>query len=240
MLSLDEQNRLREEYRRQKAGWRPATEVYANLVRTYLRPGSVLLDLGCGRGGLVEQLGHPLSQIVGIDPDLSSLREHRLPLPRAQAISHRLPLAAGSVDLAFSSWVLEHLPAPQADFAEISRVLRPGGTFIFLTPNKEHPLALLNRFLGRLSHLQGLLVNRLYGRAGADTFPTWYRANSPRDLRALATGAGLQPVSLEAIADPTYLAFTPLLFRMMQQFEKRVPAERQLHLVGVFQKVAEA
>jgi hypothetical protein len=34
------------------------------------------------RGGLVEQLAHPLPQMVGIDPDWLSLREHRLEIPR--------------------------------------------------------------------------------------------------------------------------------------------------------------
>lgn len=236
MLSLEEQNRLRDEYRSRHPEWRPATEVYAGLVRTHLRPESILLDLGCGRGGLVEQLGHPLTQIVGIDPDLTSLREHRLPLPRAQAFSHHLPLPADSIDLAFASWVLEHLPTPRADFGEIARVLRPGGAFVFLTPNKGHPLALLNRLLGRVARLQGWLVDRLYGRASADTFPTWYRANSVDDLKQLATQTGLHLIHAETVADPTYLAFTPALFRLMQQVEERIPARRQLHLVGILQK----
>ena len=236
MLSLEEQNRLRAQYRRRHPEWRPATEVYAGLVRAHLRPESVLLDLGCGRGGLVEQLGHPLARIVGIDPDLTSLREHRLSLPRAQAFSHHLPLPANSIDLAFSSWVLEHLPTPRADFGEIARVLRPGGTFVFLTPNKGHPLALLNRLLGRVARLQGWLVARLYGRATADTFPTWYRANSVADLKQLATETGLRLIHAETVADPTYLAFTPALFHLMQQVEERIPARRHLHLVGVLQK----
>lgn len=236
MLSLEEQNRLREQYRRQHPGWRPATEAYAGLVRAHLRPESVILDLGCGRGGLVEQLGHPLAQVIGVDPDLTSLHEHRLPLPRAQAFSNHLPLPANSIDLAFASWVLEHLPAPSLDFAEITRVLRPGGVFIFLTPNKGHPLALLNRVLGRVARLQSWLVARLYGRAAGDTFPTWYRANHVADLEQLAAETGLHLVHAETFADPTYLAFTPTLFRLMQQVEKSVPSQRQLHLVGVMQK----
>ncbi|MFW6098202.1 MAG: methionine biosynthesis protein MetW, partial [Chloroflexota bacterium] len=86
MLPLDRQNTLREQYRRRHPQWRPATEVYAELVRQNLRPDSRVLDLGCGRGGLVEQLEHPLRLIAGVDPDHRSLREHRLPLPCARAI----------------------------------------------------------------------------------------------------------------------------------------------------------
>ena len=65
MLSLDRQNKLREQYRQMHPTWRPATEVFADLVRAQLRPESRVLDVGCGRGGLVEQLEHPLPQVVG-------------------------------------------------------------------------------------------------------------------------------------------------------------------------------
>ncbi len=235
MLSLDEQNRLREAYRHEHPGWQPATERYAALVRAHLRPHSRVLDLGCGRGGLVEQLNHPLAQIIGIDPDLASLREHRLPLPRAQAISSRLPLPDRSIDVAFASWLLEHLPEPWRDFAELARVLRPGGAFVFITPNRRHPLALLNRLLGRAGQGQRWLVSRLYGRGEGDTFPTAYRANSPQTLAALAAVHGLRLALLETIEDPTYLAFTPALFRLAQRLGKRLPPERRLHLVGVLQ-----
>lgn len=233
MLSLDEQNRLREIYRRENPGWQPATERYAALVRAHLQPHSRVLDLGCGRGGLVEQLDHPLAQIVGIDPDLASLRAHRLPLPRAQGISSRLPLGGQTIDVAFASWLLEHLAEPWRDFAELARVLRPGGAFVFITPNWRHPLALFNRLLGRAGQGQRRLVSRLYGRSGGDTFPTHYRANSPQTLAALANVHGLRLTHLEMIEDPTYLAFTSGLFRLAQRIGERLPPERRLHLVGV-------
>lgn len=171
MLSLDRQNALREQWRPANPGWRPATEVYADLVRSHLRPDSRLLDVGCGRGGLVEQLAHPLTQIVGVDPDWLSLKEHRLGLPRAAAISQALPFAPHSFDLIFASWVLEHLAHPQADLTEIARVLKPGGVFVFITPNRRHPLVGMNRWLARFARLQDKLVETLYGRAAADTFP---------------------------------------------------------------------
>lgn len=233
MLPLDRQNALREQYRQNHPHWRPATEVYAGLVRHNLRPDSRVLDLGCGRGGLVEQLDHPLSLIVGVDPDYLSLREHRLAIPRVQGISHRLPFVGQSFDLIFASWLLEHLARPEDDVVEISRVLRPGGAFIFVTPNARHPLAMLNRSLGRLGALQARLVRRLYARAESDTFSTTYLANDHATLSQLATNAGLRLESLTAIPDPTYLAFTPTLFRAAQWLDSRLPESRQLHLVGV-------
>lgn len=236
MLSLERQNELREAYRRRRPHWRPATEVYAALVRAQLGPEHRLLDLGCGRGGLVEQLSHPLPQTVGLDPDLASLREHRLALPRVQATSDALPFAGRSFDVVVASWLLEHLQHPVRDLREVARVLRPGGVFVFITPNRRHPLALLNRLLGRGEAVQKRLVQRLYGRAAADSFPTYYAANSPRALRNLAAASGLELVALEAVPDPTYLAFTRTLFLLMQWVEERLPAGRKLHLVGILKR----
>ncbi len=240
MLSLDQQNELRQQYRQRRPGWRPATEQYADLVRRQLAGWEAprLLDLGCGRGGLVEQLGLPLTQVVGVDPDMASLQEHRLALPRAAGFSDALPFVADSFDLLFSSWLLEHLARPSRTLAEIHRVLRPGGKFVFITPNGRHPLALLNRGLGRFARLQGRMVARFYGRAADDAFPTHYQANTAADLQRLCTQTGLHLTTLLTIPDPTYLAFTPALFRLSCALEEWLPDGRHVHLAGVIQKEA--
>jgi SAM-dependent methyltransferase len=236
MLSLDKQNEWRERYRVAHPGWRPATELYADLVRQQLTPKAQVLDIGCGRGGLVEQLDHPVGQVVGIDPDWLSLHEHRLALPRVAAFSDDLPFAPHSFDVAFASWVLEHLARPFLTFQAIARVLKPGGVFLFITPNGRHPLALLNKTVGKLGRLQGRLVAGLYGRSADDTFATHYRANSQTDLQALASQTGLQLASLHTVPDPTYLAFNRPLFRLMTYFEDALPIGRKIHLVGILVK----
>ncbi len=235
MLNLDRQNSLREQYRQMRTGWRPATEVYADLVREKLQPDNRVLDIGCGRGGLVEQLEHPLNQMVGIDPDETSLREHRLTFPRVNGLG-RLPFADGSFDVVFASWVLEHWAGPERDLGEIGRVLAPNGTFIFITPNLRHPLIRLNAALNTFSNLQKPIVAKLYDRAEDDTFPVHYCANDPRTLHHLATTCNLQLITLHFIEDPTYLSFTPALFHTMVRIEKYLSAAKRLHLVGMMQK----
>ena len=236
MLSLDRQNDLRQRYQNQNPDWQPATEVFANWVRHYLRPSSRILDIGCGRGGLVEQLEHSLTQIVGIDPDWNSLQEHRLNLPRVVAISNDLPFATNSFDVTYASWVLEHLQEPLQTFASLSRVLRPGGVFVFITPNGRHPLATLNHSLGRFGQVQGKLVERFYDRAADDAFPTYYRANKQNEIESLCQQTGLVLERLTAVADPTYLAFNQIMYRLMCAFEERLSDGRKLHLVGVVRK----
>jgi hypothetical protein len=85
--------------------------------------------------------------------------------------------------------------------------------------------------------LQGRIVERFYGRASADTFPTYYRANETAVLHTLCQSAGLDLAELHTIPDPTYLAFTSILFRFMSWFETALPSQRQLHLVGVVKKL---
>ncbi len=230
-LSLDRQNAYRARYQRGQPSWKPATEVYEALIRETLRPGFRVLDLGCGRGGVLEQLSGAVSEPIGIDPDGRSLVEHRLPtLPRMAALADAIPLAAASVDCIVCSWVLEHLAEPERVFAEVARCLRPDGTFIFLTPNARSFVTLINRALRPVQHT---LVPRLYGRAEADTFPVRYRANDKARLDRLAAVSGLIPAEFRAIRDPSYLAFNAALFAISVAISRVTPP---VHLVGVYRR----
>jgi ubiquinone/menaquinone biosynthesis C-methylase UbiE len=233
-LSLDKQNAYRARYAAAHPGWQPATLRYETLIRAHLQPGMRVLDLGCGRGGALEQLGTAVSHPLGLDPDLRSLAEHRLPdLPRMVAPADAIPLRAASVDMVLSSWVLEHLPDPARTFREVARVLRPGGLFVFLTPGANSPAALLNRVL---HPFQARLVPMLYGRAEVDAFPVVYRANTPRHIERLAREAGLTCASLHAIHDPTYFAFHPLIFWFNAALADLLPDRMAEHLAGVCTK----
>jgi len=152
-------------------------------------------------------------------------------------IGEALPFPGESFDLVIGLWVLEHLAAPGRVLSEINRLLAPGGRFIFLTPNALHPLIWANRLSSALPALQSLLIPRLYARAEADTFRVHYRANTPTRLRALAAAHGFRVVSLRAIADPTYLAFNDVFFRMSVLFERLLPEGRGVHILGDLAKL---
>lgn len=232
MLSLDRQESYRCRYAARRPGWQPASRIYQDTVAARLTPTARVLDLGCGRGGVLERL-HPFAGFVaGIDPDPASLREHRArALALTCGLAERLPYSDGSFDLVCASWVLEHLPDPARAFAEIARVLVSGGHFVFLTPNARHPLLVLGR---ALRPAQRWLVSHLYGRTEADTFPALYRANTPARIKRLAQAVGLTQVSLDYIGDPTYLAFNESLFHLSCLLERLLPAALRVHLVGEY------
>ncbi len=227
-------------YRRRYAdivpGWESATARYQRWVAASLREGTRVLDLGCGRGGIVERLHHR-GNWIGTDPDFRSLTEHRwLALPRVLSRATHLPFADAGFNVVASSWVLEHLPDPHATFADVARVLRPGGWFFFLTPNARHPIPRLSRLLMRLQRFQRQIVPWVYGRPAADTFPVYYRANTPEQLTHLALSAGLHPTRIELVDDPSYFAWNGLSFRGATFLERCLPPLWKVHLIGAFQK----
>jgi SAM-dependent methyltransferase len=108
----------------------------------HLRPGEVVVDLGCG-GGLdvflaAAKVG-PAGKAIGIDMTVEMLELARRNAARAnngqglsnvafyQATIDRLPLPDATVDCVISNCVINLAPDKPAVFREIARVLKPGG-----------------------------------------------------------------------------------------------------------------
>ncbi|MGZ6299741.1 MAG: class I SAM-dependent methyltransferase [Candidatus Limnocylindria bacterium] len=233
LLPLTLQNAYRARYRGMRPGWRSSGDQLEALVRARVTPDSRVLDLGCGRGGVVELIWREVKLAAGLDPDSPSLSEHRAPgMPVVRGVGERLPFAAASFDLVVCVWVMEHLEDPETTLREVRRVLRPGGHFVFLTPNLRNPLMWLNRLGKALPRLQRRLVPRLYGREEADTFPVRYRANTVRALREQAGRCGLEVAELRVVPDPTYLAINGFMFRASVLSERLMPRGWGVHLLG--------
>jgi demethylmenaquinone methyltransferase/2-methoxy-6-polyprenyl-1,4-benzoquinol methylase len=97
-----------------------------------LPAGSRVIDLASGTGDLcidLRRVGlHPLS----FDLSFGMLAADRSSAPRTQADVLRLPLADGSVDGATCGFALRNLLDLPTFFAELSRVVRPGGRIALL------------------------------------------------------------------------------------------------------------
>jgi len=112
-----------------------ANDVVAELAARGRTRMPSIVDLGCGPGDLSAELHRRLrdARIVGIDlsPSMMQLASrHATADGRLRFIvgnAERLPFANESVDLLVSTLTLHHLSAPGPVFAEIARVLAPGG-----------------------------------------------------------------------------------------------------------------
>jgi O-methyltransferase len=98
----------------------------------------MVLDIGCGRGGTCSFLSRYFRprQVVGLEYSRSCLalcrRAH--PLPRLSFVcgdAAALPFSAASFDVVTNIESSHCYPAPWLFFAEVRRVLRPGGVFCY-------------------------------------------------------------------------------------------------------------
>ena len=114
---------------------------------TLKNPNGLMLDLGCGEGrhifGAMEEF--PDLQCIGLDPHIESLTKAFEGLDFLESISNKktnflsgsaysLPFPDNSFDLVVCSEVLEHLHEYKDAIAEISRVLKTGGSFLASVP----------------------------------------------------------------------------------------------------------
>lgn len=216
--------------------------LFRRRILELLEPAGHLLDLGAGAGAVPEMdFRHRAARVSGLDPDP---RVHDNPyLDEASVGDGRaIPFPDASFDMVIADNVLEHLDVPEAVFCEVARVLRPGGLFLVKTPNRWHYVPLAARLTPHGFHRA---FNRLRGRAVEDTFPTRYRANTPRRLRRCAAVAGLTVRSLEQVEGrPEYLRMWAVTYVAGWLYERAVNlipwlAGYRVLLVGCFEKPPE-
>lgn len=113
-------------------------------VLSELAPGARILDLGCADGPHIPRLSTG-GDVVGTDVSLDRLRRAHALAPVVAAVGERLPFAPGSFDLVYVSHVLHHAEDHRTVLAEISRVLKPGGTIFLIETCEDSPLMRLAR-----------------------------------------------------------------------------------------------
>lgn len=202
---------------RQRVAWRLRAAVvpglgssqapYFETLEEFLFAAPVWLDVGCGRD-LFPKWFHPrrlarvsesvarAKTVVGLDYDFASLRDSQLAC-RICGDAAALPFAEGCFDLVTANMVVEHLDAPVAWLREIGRVLKPGGVFVFHTPNVLSPLVAVSAMTP--NWLKKRVVRLVEGRAEQDIFPTRYRLNTPARIRSCAREAGLAVEQLRTV-----------------------------------------
>ena len=159
-----------------------------------------LLYVACGTGRFLRQvrLTYPAMRLIGLDlsrPYLDEARRQLRGLRGAELIeapAENMPLASESVDIVTSIFLFHELPPEvrRAATAEIARVLKPGGLFVFLDSLQ----------MGDRPGWEGLI----------EAFPErfhepYYRHYAVDDLDAMFSAAGLEPE----------LTSTPFLSKLM-------------------------
>ena len=149
--------------------------------------GKDVLDLGCAGGFMAEALDDRGARVSGIDPAadaIAAARAHAAEGGRSitydVGVGESLPYDNAAFDMVVCVDVIEHVQDLAKVLAEVARVLRPGGLFLFDTINRN-PMARL----ATITVAEDIL--RLLPRGTHD--PAMFI--KPRELRHALGGAGL-------------------------------------------------
>ncbi len=162
-----------------------STRYYARLVEHYFKGGR-LLEIGCGLGHLLGMFGEQF-ETYGVDISVYAVRETHTNAPRARVMVADVEGLAmfpeNYFDVLIAKHVVEHLPDPPRAFEQFARIIKPGGMFLFGTPNTESALRALKgerwyalhdqthvslkapQEWARLARASGLRVEKMFGDA---------------------------------------------------------------------------
>jgi O-antigen chain-terminating methyltransferase len=170
-----------------------------------------VVDLGCGRGELLELLRELDVAAYGVDVDpafIEHARARGLDVVQEEALAHLEELEPGAVDTIVASHVIEHLP-PTNFFRLIELVadkLEDGGLVIFETPNPTSVLAGSVNFHRDPTHVHPVhpdTLSFLFERAGFSEIEVRPLVPVPDDQRlpVAAPGEGDLVEHVNALAD---------------------------------------
>ena len=212
---------------------------FRQLIYEAIGPQSCVLDAGAGAGELFQyELKDKVKEVVGVDLDHRVVRNPQLHRGIYANLTS-IPVEDNYFDLVFCRYVLEHIEKPQEFLHEMHRILKPGGCFLFLTPNMWHYVSIASSLTPKWFHNW---YNRLRGLQDEDTFPTVYHLNTKSCICHQFRLAGFEEHKLIfRECCPNYLTFSTLPFLLGIAYERLVNcsdllAAFRVNVLGYFYK----
>jgi SAM-dependent methyltransferase len=222
-------------------GWIDGTSEFHALLQSSIPYGSRILEIGAGSTNPTSTFLTTLGEVHGLDPD-PEIQENTALTSVVLLDQSTFPYESASFDACVSNYVIEHVDDPANHLFQIARVLKPGGVYVFRTPNRFHYVAIAAWLLPHWVH--DTLANRLRNLPEHAHAPhrTVYRLNSLAAIRRLAAKAGLRVETLRMVEkEPSYGMSSPLLFLIFAGYERLVNATTALdfmraNIFGVLRK----
>jgi ubiquinone/menaquinone biosynthesis C-methylase UbiE len=190
--------------RRIVPGLRNSQYEYFDEVNSRVTAETSWLDLGCGNhlfgGWMRKEQAEVMSRcrnLAGIDLNHSSLLKHSALRNKVEGNLEHLPFRDASFDLVTTNMVVEHLETPCTVLSEVRRVLKPNGVLVFHTPNYHNPA--FQVALRTPESIKRILIRFFEQRGPEDTFPTFYRLNTPSQIQTFLEGSGLRLLQLRLV-----------------------------------------
>jgi SAM-dependent methyltransferase len=188
-------------------------------VNELLRPDATVLDLGCGPGTFARDvrvraglrvLRGKCARVIGADVDPAAASNPNVDEFR-QLGDGAWPVEDRSIDLCVCDWVLEHVADPARFFGECARVIRPGGYLCLRTSNARGYVGLAARLIPERWHRR--VLSRVQ-REREEFYPTVFRCNTVPAIRRALGRAGFDHCVYGYEAEPSYLTFSTLAYRI--------------------------
>lgn len=116
--------------------------------------GQRFVEVGCGVGTDLVRFARGGAHVIGVDLSRTAVKlaranldTHEVPGALVLADGGRLPFPDESIDVCYAHGVLQYSANPRAIVVEAQRVLRPGGTAIFMVYNRRSWLMALSRIM---------------------------------------------------------------------------------------------
>ena len=175
--------------------------VFCNLIRSECENSPQpprILDIGCGAGigrdvSLQWEIKEKCGDFWGIEPDEGIVPEEGLFDHFQHALMETAELPEDSFDIAYSSMVMEHVADPVSYLTAVARCLKPGGVYLFLTPNAKSLVPWVTKVCHdlRIDELSLRLV-RPSEKVDQYHYPVQFRCNTDRQIAGLARQLGFR------------------------------------------------
>ena len=229
---------------RHRYGYVSVQAWYQAVLNQMVHDGCMWLDVGGGKSifpnnpKLSRALADRCGRLVAVDP---SDNVHQNPFAHEVFQGFIEDFSSETqFDLATMRMVAEHIEDPPRALRALAKLVRPGGHVLVFTPNKWSLSCIAasvipNRWHGPFARLLSP------GRLDEDIFPTVYRMNTRRTLKALFRNAGFEEDLFAYLDDCVLLARWRLLHRaeltvwkMLHRLRLRYP---ETNLLGVYRRL---
>lgn len=172
---FDDRHDVMSEAKHDAATWSMFYEQQTKRIEALIKPGSVIVDVGCGP--TIPYTPPDDCVLIGVDASYESIRANSLVNIPVYASSEALPLPDHSVDLILCIYSIHHMTGESLvenmlkvsnAFREFSRAIKPGGALVVVDLSPWWPGAILGNATWNLArHLLGKKLDMYFWRDSA-------------------------------------------------------------------------